>query len=350
MKKLIAVLAMAALVSGAAFAQVGGAVFGGVNLLESGTNADGDDVINGSGSLKRARIEGSGATDDGTFGGMVRLDAGNLDSAFAWWKPIDQFKLTIGNFSDGFWGKDGYSRWMFYQVAGDVGMANAGNAWGGGYGTNNFGDAFWGGFGGGGVYMEIKPIEILGINIALPYIDMAGKEVADIFEAGKIQVDVNLDFGNIALSVDGLSDAGKLYVYFGLGAVENLDLAIGFSFDLGSEVPAFGAALKYGFSDSFALKFRAGATLAEEAADGSGGTQVLADVMPIIGINDSMTAFISAGIAMYGKDSNMEFHFNPYIQIGSEWGPSFWAGFRLWSTGNMENIHWSVPIAINYAF
>ena len=349
MKKLIAVLAMVALISGVAFAQVGGAVFGGVRLLESGVNGEGKDSINGSGGMHRVRLAGSGASDDGTFGGFVRLDAetgdyGKFNSAYAWWKPIEQFKLILGGDADSFWGKDGYSRWMFYQVAGDVGIANAGNAWGGGYGSNNFGDAFWGGIGTFGAFMEIKPIDILGINIGLPYMDKSGSEVADIFEAAKLQLNVNLDFGNIAITMDGLSDAGKLFVYFGLGAVENLDLAIGFSFDLGSEVPAIAAALKYGISDSFALKFRAGATLADK------NTQILADVMPIIGINDSMTAFVSAGIAMTNDAKDMEFHFNPYIQVGSEWGPSFWAGFRLWSTGNMKDMHWAVPIAINYAF
>jgi len=368
MKKLIAVLAMVALVSGAAFAQFGGAVFGGVNLLESGTNAEGKDSINGSGGMSRLRVEGSGSSDDGAFGGWLRMEgASNYFRAppswasdqspfagmgvdmwgYAWWKPIDQFKLILGSNPDSFWGKDGYARWMFYQVAGDVGAADAGNAWG------IFSNMFWGGFGGYGALMEITPIDILGLNIALPYIDMSGSEVADIFEAAKLQLNVNLDFGNIALTMDGLSDAGKLFVYFGLGAVENLDLAVGFGYNLNSSLAAAGAALKFGINDSFALKFRVGADLPGKDKSSNDEEKYLGlavDVMPIIGVNDSMTAFVSLGLTVSGKDSDMEFHFNPYIQIGSEWGPSFWAGFRLWSSGNMKDMHWAVPVAINFAF
>jgi len=359
MKKLIAVLAIVCLISGVAFAQIGGTVFGGVNLVEN----DGDNTT-ASGAMSRLRFDGSGEAENGKYGGYIRANAfatevpqgtltgkpweGNaltlLDVwGYAWWKPVDQFMLRIGsNGGDNFWGKEGVAAWGFYQVAGDVGVANAGNAWGGGYGENVTRGAFFGGFD-NGLMMEIKPIDILAINIGVPFA-ANGSEVADFYQASALQIDVNLDFGNIALTMNGLNDKGKLFVFFGLGAVENLNLAVGFGYDLGTEVAEIGLAAKYGFSDSFALKFRLAAALVEK------DTQIIADIMPIIGINETMTAFVSAGIAMTNDAKDMDFHFNPYIQIGEEWGPSFWAGFKLSSTGNMDKFVWSIPIAINFAF
>jgi len=341
MKKLIAVLAIVCLISGVAFAQIGGTVFGGANLLAS----DGDDTFAG-GGMSRLRFDGSGESEDGKYGGYLRLEmahwSGDFQGAgFAWWKPIDQFKLRIGsNGGDNFWGKEGFGAWMFYQVAGDVGIAEAGNAWGGGYAENNARGAFFGGFD-NGIMLEITPLEMLAINIGIPF---DGAEVADFYQASVLQIDVNLDFGNIALTMNGLNDKGKLFVFFGLGAIENLNLAVGFGYDLGTEVAEIGLAAKYGFSDSFALKFRAAAALIEK------NTQIFADIMPIIGISDTMTAFVSIGLSMYNDAKDMDFHFNPYIQIGEEWGPSFWAGFKLASSGNMDKFGWSIPIGINFSF
>jgi hypothetical protein len=66
----------------------------------------------------------------------------------------------------------------------------------------------------------------------------------------------------------------------------------------------------------------------------------------------------------------MGWHFNPYLQIGEEWGAKFLAGIKVWSAGKTpaslgepdENgiptiipgqdaiIHWAVPIAIIVSF
>jgi len=347
MKKLIAVLAIVCLISGVAFAQIGATIHGGAFLMAN----DGDDIVAG-GSMSRVRLDGSGESEDGKYGGYLRAQADDF-WGFAWWKPIDQFMIRIGsNGGDNFWGKEGVTGWGFYQVAGDVGVAQAGNVWGGGYlyyadsdPAVKYRDIFFGGWD-NGIMLEIKPIDILAINIGLPFAK-SGAEVADFYQASTLQIDVNLDFGNIALTVEGLNDKAKIYFYFGLGAIENLSLDVGFSYDLGTELAAAGLGAKYSFSDSFALKFRAAASFgSKKTAYEKVG--LLVDAMPIIGISDAMTAFVSLGLSMY--DDQMNFHFNPYLQIGEEWGPSFWVGFQLFSTNNMKDMNWGIPIGINFSF
>jgi len=350
MKKLIAVLALVALISGAAFAQVSGEVIGSVDVVGV---ADFDDVtLVSGGDMNRIRLEAAGATDGDVFGGWIRVEmrhwSGDIDTeGYAFWKPIPQFKLIIGGFSDGFYGKEGYAGWMFYQKGTDHNVSmGGGNVWSGslydaGY---NFRNAFFGGAGNyKGAFLEIKPMDILSINVAIPFFD--GGEFADIIQDALAQVDLNLDFGNIAITYDGRDGAdGNLFVYFGLNAVENLELGIGFGTDLGFNIPAVGVGMKFGFSDSFALKFRAVGVLAEK------DMTVLVDVMPIIGISDNMTAFISLGLGMYNDLKDVDFHLNPYIQVGSEWGPSFWAGIKLMSSGSMKKFGFAIPIAIGWSF
>jgi len=355
LKKLIVLSVIFALVAGGAFAaDVSGHVIGDVTLLGSDTSDATDGVISGSGGMGRIRLEASGGDDEGTFGGWLRIQDGF--SGNVWWKPIDQFLLRIGgNGGDGYWGKDGVTRWMFYQTVSDTQVADNGhNAWGGAdWSSNktgtNFGDAFFGGWD-GGLMMEIKPIDILGINIGLPY--FGGGEVADIFKAAKIQLDVNLDFGNIAVTFDGAND-GKVFAFVGIAAIENVDLhlGLGYAFAEGSPI-SVGLGTKIGISDSFNLKARVMASLAGDDE----ATRILFDVLPYFGINDSMTVFVSLGLQMVMPsegDSLMGFHFNPYLQVGSEWGPKFLAGIKVVQEcvpSDDAYIKWSIPIAINVGF
>jgi hypothetical protein len=344
MKKIIAISVMFALVVAGAFAaDVSGEVIG--TFIVASQDGDGDTMA-ANGGLNRVRAEFSGANDDETFGAWARLewDWWGTFTGTVWWKPIPQFKLSLGGNPDGHWGLEGYSGWMFYQRATDPDVAMGGeNVWGGGFGTGtNFRSAFYAGFW-GGLMMDIAPMDMLGINIGIPF---GEDKLADAYQKAVLQVNLNLDFGNIGLTFDmaGSNGDGKLFVYFGLGAVENLSLDIGFGYGLSDKAPmAIGLALKYGFSDSFALKFRAMAELPD-----SGDPAILVDVMPVIGINDNMTACISVGVANQGDVT--EFHFNPFLWVGQEWGPSFWAGIKVWTTENMDTIHWAIPIAIGVGF
>jgi len=415
MKKLIAIAVVFALVSGVAFAvDLGGTVIGQVTLLEGQDpavkNADGDDIIGGSAGFKRIRIEGAGEAGDGKFGGWIRIDPKG-DGEFVrggagsvWWKPIDQFKLTIGGNPDGVWGKEGVTGWMFGQMAYDSGVTlSENNIWDGsgvfglGLKTRN---AFYRGFGSPGLLLEITPIDMIGINIALPYFDKAGAELKDIFGGLVAQLDLKFDFGNIAITYEGeasyiqqgnngwknefpdgsgksLINGGTIFGYFG-GSFGDLSLDIGIGFELPNTddkatIPneedvknpfAVGLGLKYVAGD-FGVKLRTVASFPTEDKNGNEDQplKILADLLPYYVINDSTRAFLGVGLSIWSPkegDAVTGFYVNPYLEVGAEWGPCFYVGFKLWSSKynewgnpdpNAETLtKWAVPIGMIVSF
>ena len=359
MKKLIAISVVFALVAGVAFAvDLGANVIGTVNVLESNP-----DDVQSSGTMNRVRIDGSGEAGDGAFGGYYRLEAwhwsGEAFFGNVWWKPLDQFKLILGsNGGDGFYGKEGVTGWMFYQTACDTGVTNPNNTWGGslyGIGVQTR-DAFYGGDGGfDQVRLEIAPADIAKINVVLPF--FGGGKTADVFKKTTFQLDLNLDFGNIAVTYVGNMMEGdqqpSIYGYFG-GSFGDLSLDVGIGFTLpnedGTSNPiGIGVGVKYAM-DTLGVKFRTVAKLAGEDK----ATRILADVMPYFVLGDNLTAFVSVGIGMLmpdGGDSQLGWHFNPYIQVGEEWGAKFLAGIKASSSGvEGADVEWSVPIALIVSF
>jgi hypothetical protein len=418
MKKLIAFAVVFTLVAvGVAFADLGAQVIGTVNLFEGSTVEDSEKT--GSASFNRLRIEGSGENDDGNFGAWIRFEGlglayqqGDLtghpwenDGArfpqvfgLAWWKPIDQFKLVIGGNPDGIYGKEGYAGWMFKQTANDTGVVSADQAWTCDYtvGGEKFRDAFYGGFGGNGLMLEIKPVDMFGLNIVLPYFvnpswnwgagewEDGDNRVGTIFKNMTIQVDLNLDFGNIALTADlhsrsyeELNDkiGGDIFFYFGLSAVENLSLDFSIGFGLPEKDVwdnstmrnmGIGLAAKYQINDQFGLKARVLAELMGGTTPKSGDkvkdpTNIIFDILPFFSISDRVTIFADIGINMATHadwdNSLFGFHFNPYVQVGNEWGPSFFAGIKVWTKGRADGdynfvddkgvIRFAVPIALS---
>jgi len=195
-------------------------------------------------------------------------------------------------------------------------------------------------------------------------------------------LDVNLDFGNIAITYEGNAsyiqqgnnswrdgiDGGTIFAYFGLSAVENLGLDVGIGFELpnsedddGNAIPnpfSVGLGVKYA-AGAFGVKLRAVASFPTEDSDGNElePFKVVADLLPYYVINDTARAFLGAGlgIASYKDDPVTGFYINPYIEIGNEWGPCFYAGFKLWSDGKKNGddpatTNWSVPIGIIVSF
>ena len=428
LKRLIAISVVFALVAGTAFAvDLGGNVIGTVNFLEGSNAKDANDntyPLGASAGMNRIRLEGSGENDDGTFGGWIRFDMGGDATALnpqpweapgflaaslwghAWWKPIDMLKLWIGsNGGDGFFGKEGVTGWMFYQTASDTGVVNPGNVWGGSYLGGDpviFRNAFYAGGidGGNAFYMTISPIDLIDINIEVPFFNgeaydpdtNPGGSASYIFQRTVAQVDVKLDFGNIALTyagagnkyeptltigptgipdLKGAPDPGKFFLYFGLTSIENLGIDVGLGFplplnhifekdELGAGFPevkvtrvsplAAGLGVKF-TTGSFGIKARFVANFAGSVkAEPDQGTapdplkdpvNVLVDILPFFSINDNLTVFLSAGLGIAGKaaknddwgkaegDSTTAWHINPYVQAGQEWGPKFLAGLRL---------------------
>jgi len=393
MKKLILISVVFALVAGIAFAvDLGGTVIGSVDVLRGGDfkNADGDDTIVGGAFWKRIRLEGSGETGDGKFGGWIRIGP-ICDGEFVpggagsvWWKPIDQFKLAIGGNPDGIWGKEGVTGWMFGQTAYDSGVTlSQKNVWSGtglydqGLKSRN---AFFRGFGDPGLLLEINPIDMIGINIALPFFkggwfleDQDPVELKDIFGGLVAQLDVKLDFGNIAITYEGEAsyiqngnvgwagaDGGTIFGYFG-GSFGDLSLDVGIGFELPNENEdlknpfAVGLGLKY-TAGAFGVKLRAVASFPTEKPDGSEAQpfKVLADVLPYFVINDTTRAFLDVGlgIAAYKDiDAVVGWHLNPWLEVGEEWGAKFVVGFQLWSAGGEDAVtNWAVPLGIIVSF
>jgi hypothetical protein len=307
------------------------------------------------------------------------------------------FKLAIGGNPDGLYGKEGYAGWMFKQTANDTGVVSADQAWTCDYTVvgEKFRDAFYGGFGGNALMLEIKPVDMFGLNFILPYFDSGKPKMAGVFKNMTIQADVNMDFGNIALTFDMATwgndkIGGKAYLFFGLSSIENLDLAFSVGFGLpqddAMEAIAVGLAAKYMVSDAFGLKARlmtkfGGKSWWEETIEEDnpfydpddedmgpekfevtyGGLVenpfgVIFDILPFFAISDSVTIFADIGINMMapsGGDSVIGFHFNPYVQIGQEWGPSFFAGVKVWTKGKQGDktpIFFAVPIAVSVSF
>jgi hypothetical protein len=426
MKKLIAIAVVFALVAGGVFAaDLSASVFGNVTLFSGDTTekADGAAKIFGGAGMERIRLEGSGEPNE-NFGAWYRLDGAHWSGnpqfeGLAWWKPIDQFKLAIGGNSDGLYAKEGFSGWMFHQIANESGVVVADQAWGAAYAVNgeNFRQAFYGGFGGKALMLEIKPVDMFGLNVILPYFDFGGGKaegegLGEVFKNMTIQADVNMDFGNIALtfalapwSYEKKNDkiGGKIFLFFGLTAVDNLD----FAFSAGIGLPkkaydsvadeevtvmdpiAIGIAAKYSVSDQFWLKARVMAkfggksawSVATEWTDeddntvnikpddmegweesdwmtGAGDNPfgLIFDIQPSYAINDSVTVSADIGINMLapkGGDSVIGFHFNPYVQVGQEWGPSFLAGFQVYTKGKAGDktpIYFALPIGLEVSF
>jgi len=398
MKKIIAISVMFVLLTGAVFAaDIGVTVIGTVDVVKSDT---GDDAkMTTEGGLDRLRLSGSGENDDGSFGGWFRLDALGSTAAddwsaagYAFWKPVDQVKMIIGSFPDGLWGKEGVTGWGFAQMVSDTGVSlQGGHVYGSGVLGLNTRQAFFGGQGDGGLMFEISPAEIASINIFLPAFDggksykndagvyakdIGESETGNVFASATAQLSLNLDFGNIAITYMGKpkyynywapeATGSVIYAYFG-GNFGSLSLDVGLGYQMAAEDKVaqpitFGVGVKYA-ADSFGVKFRAIASLAGDNKT----TTFFADLLPYFILSDSMRAFVSVGVGMLmpdGGDTVSAFHFNPWIEVGQEWGPAFYVGLKVekssvgdpyglgydYASKDVDTITWSVPVALIVSF
>jgi len=347
-----------ALVAGAAFAvDLGGFVVGSVNVIEA--DSDGSPV-SGSAGLHNIRLQGAGELADGQFGAWLRFDplGGNslegLVAGIAWWKPIDQIKLSIGGNPDGVFAKEGNACWMFNQTASDTWVVDPGNAWWSTY-TGGFymRKAFFGGFGDNRLYLEISPVDMVGINIAIPF--FTGGDIGDIFMSSVAQIDLRMSFGNIAFTYKGNSSIkdSEVFGFFSLTAIDNLqlDFGLGSNFNDGADdTIKLGVVVKYG-ADSWGIKFRSLFGIPTRSSQSFG---MLFDVLPYFVINESFRAYVDVGMGIASIDSlssNAGWHVNPYIEVGEEWGPKFLAGIKVWAVGfESPTVKFAVPVAIRVEF
>jgi hypothetical protein len=219
MKKIIVLTLILAMAAGSAFAvDVGAEVNVGAKLIM----ADNSKRVNntelapmeptGSIGLQTLRFSGSGESDDGTVGGYLRFDGVGGDfngRGYAWWQPIEMIKLILGNPAggDGVWGTEGNAGWNFNGRPGDRGIASNGSTWGSWPYANGgaYRNAFYGGFDATSLMLEIKPAEVFGLNIGLPY----NGKLLDIFSKLHLQANVSLDgIADIHLTMVGTTPYG----------------------------------------------------------------------------------------------------------------------------------------------
>ena len=385
MKRLIAVSVVLALLASAAFAEVTvtGQVIGHVDVVGGGDDyKDSDDksLIMAGGNLDRVRIGLEAESDDGKFGAWARFNSGgyelklsgdffeNLEDpdvdfsdlvgrsldiyGFAWWKPIDQFQLYIGQNPDCFFAKEGITGWAFYGDAADAAVASHL-----GFKFVSPG-AFYGGFDAFGAAMSISPLDLLSLNIAIPY-PLGWEEAEKVYENINVQADLNLGAMNIALTYAG---SQNLYAYFGMGGDSALSLDVGFrfNFDMDEEPMAFGAGVGYDISDAFGIQFRGMASFGGGDDD---FTEIDVDLLPYFAVTGDLKAYVGLGLSttLYDGDAHkdkevpLSFYINPYVVVGD----FFFAGFKLesnfngtWDKDNKaeSTVSWKIPVGINFAF
>jgi hypothetical protein len=186
------------------------------------------------------------------------------------------------------------------------------------------------------------------------------------------QIDLNLAFGNIALTFDGrgnqFADNGRVFAYLGMPlGIINLDVGFAFAFedpdkasgDKSANPITAGIGLKAGISDLFGIKLRTWAAFGGKDAAGDATPFILtADLNPYLTLSDSLRVFFTLGMAMAAPsegDSTLGFHINPYIEVGQEWGPKFLAGFKLSNDGVKDAddktvTNWAFAIGIQSSF
>lgn len=392
MKKLIAILAITALVTGAAFAQLSGYAYGSMIIDRvDGFDDDGNEKVTAglSGGIGRINLEGSATTEDGQFGVWMRFrgnfnapvkDGGWSENVGAWgyvfWQPIQQVKFQIGTNPDNHFSADNITRWGFYSRICDVlpeyANNNYWNQW------SVFSDySIFGGWsnGGYGAILTISPVNFIDLTFAVPLAQVDEDEaepwnnIGDAMKATVSQVAVAIpDVGRAFVTYEAGVKAnevgeevpsGKLYVSFTLTAIEGLGIDIGGSFDFDDNAPiglGLGAAFNTG---AFEIKARVFTAFGR----GNDGFNIAADLLPSFAINDTFKVFCSLGIVAAGfgpswnpipaDETHVGFHVNPYIMASIGWDRNFYAGFRLWqdpAKSGDGSLRWQIPIGIVVGF
>ena len=142
MKRVIAILAVSAIVTTAVYAQaaVAGLVETRFSVLRGNLSEDDGNLYmgglggaGGAGAIGAAWIQLSGTNPDGTLGGLFRLrntdivrrqegldhwsDGGGpwFHRVFAWWRPIEQMRIWLGVDQDGMFDTAHFAGWGFHQ-------------------------------------------------------------------------------------------------------------------------------------------------------------------------------------------------------------------------------------------
>jgi len=380
-KKLIVVMVMFAVITGAAFAEatVGGQLQQGMTLLE-GNNVKDNDITSGSSYAGTFNHEAkiSLLFGDGTAGGRLVWTT-NSAAMWGWlqWRPNQYFRVKVGSDGDGEWGIPQIVGWGFTGEAknsvaavSDYGgglymnYRNAGLNYGGfdGAGQNHLGLSFW-------------PIEGLQVNLLFRDID-ASLEVSERLAKAQLMLYYTIeDVGTVRIAGIGQgglmkdapdgSDYGDLFVAFhSTQLVSGLAFELGGKFDLGRKEDAdtydninvaFGINMTT-ITDPFNLKVRGNI--------GFGGKNKGEDRTANFGIGllpsyklPKLTVFFHAGLGLEfpeGEDVVYQWFVNPYIWVPMG-GMRMWIGLQLIDEhaardDDAMQIKWRIPFGFNFYF
>jgi len=400
MKKLIAIAVLFAIVAGAAFAEltVGGAFGAQVLVIGSDSSDAKDGKLDAGAFNKAAHVNADFKNDNGTAGGRVRLlsvsdrawwGAQNA-FAFAWWRPIQQFRLQIGNNPDGDLGATQITGWGYNGEAQDYVAIDQDNGddWGRQAARKARNQGFYPGFSSLGAIVSIYPLDGLTLNIVLPFngngtgdgrgngLSRAGTLYSRFHFNGVYAIE---DIGTVRLSFVGkggidpdiYESAGDIYVNFHTTAVEGLGLEVGVKFGLPYENDATGnttvtpdVAVGLGVlftSGDFGIKFRAGAQLGgstkTSSATTNNPTQIGVGILPYFTVAEGLRVYFNAGLGMSipeEGDASVEFFINPYLRKSIS-NLMFYAGVKLGlndvaPAGGDDPIQWGIPIGFHCYF
>jgi hypothetical protein len=215
MKKIIAISVMFVLIAGAAFADTS---FGGnmritANLASKAPNED--DPKAGDVHVYDSNMSANWSGDNA--GGMMRFHAfGSKDGnpvskidwtpqffGFVWWKPIDQFRLQIGQNADGDWGHSQISGWG-YNAEAQNGAAVDQHRGIGGNAVVARTAAWWGGVGNGDdkhLALSFYPAQGFEIDVGIPM--TTKNDLAVTYSNSKINVKADIpDIGTVRVAAD----------------------------------------------------------------------------------------------------------------------------------------------------
>jgi len=383
MKKLIAILVMLALATGAAFAQISGDLNMGVSLLHGYAEGNDTDIKMGGNGAGFGHENGSKWSI--TFGegkGIGRVVYRLHDASFwGWfqWSPIEQLRIRFGWDRDGYWGAAQISGWGFTGIAKDLITARMYN---GGFYMRTFQGldeaTFYPGIGDGNrqaLGISILPVDGLQINLAIPSLNQS-KEISLQLADFHANIVYNIeDVGTARLSFVGrgglgkdqekVSTPGQVYGSFYLTAIDALRLDLGVMFVLPWKNTAdqdSGGRLSAGLglttsSGPFSLKVRAGALIGGKSAGADLDTIIAVGVLPSYKFS-AFTFYFHAGLGMMMPkegDNVVEWFISPYLQVPTG-GFNFWVGLLIEKErkGNgpnyNENIVWGIPIGFNVSY
>ena len=362
MKKLIVIAVVFALVAGVAFAEtrVSGTIDTRIRLVDADNNDDNDATIGGVG-VADGYVQLSGQDDDAKFGGLVRIKAnpgvrngagpngtpvGTFHRAFAWWQPIPQLKIFLGQDKDGMFATGQLTDWAFHQGAEGFVSRHDWDYWRAIFPGNwdNFGLAF-----------SVYPVPGVDINLVIPTgavnswpldNDKTGLTWKTVPAALRLQSGIGIpDIGKIFISYQGPSQNGaytwgdkpdgasfgNVGVSFYFTMIEGLAIQAGFATDLvGSDGPNrpihLGLAAHYTGGD-WGVKFRLGTQISaigpsyqyqpvNQNANLPEGNYFAFNVMPWYNLG-FMTGYFDIGAEISipdGGDADIYFWLNPYVR------------------------------------